>query len=103
CDVSFNDIPIRRKLALVIMLTSSAVLLLTGVALILYEFVAFKDNVVNEVRTVAEIAAEHSTAALSFHDEKTAAQTLASLRLEAHIREACLYDKEGRVFASSQS
>ncbi len=71
--MSFSNIPIRQKLALVIMLTSSAVLLLTGAALIVYEFIAFKQTLLDHLRTVAQIAAEHSTAALGFQDEKAAA------------------------------
>ena len=95
--MSFNDIPIRRKLALVILITSSAVLLLAGTALIIYEFVAYKQILIEHVATAAQIAAEHSSAALAFPDQKAASETLRSLRLE--VREACLYDKEGRIFA----
>jgi PAS domain S-box-containing protein len=97
--VAFNDIPIRRKLTLVIMLTSSSVLLLAGLALIAYEFTAYKKNLLESVRSIAEITAESSTAALGFRDEKYAYQALYSLRLENHIRQACLYDNNGRIFA----
>ena len=79
-----------------ILLTSSAMLLLTGAALIIYEFFAYKQNLLEHVRTIAQIAAEHSTGPLAFPDEKVAFQTLSSLRLE--IREASLYDRKGSLF-----
>ena len=97
--MSFNDIPIRRKIALVVTITSSAVLLLTGALVILYEYFAFKETLLNHLQSIAQVVANQSTAALTFQDDKAATQNLASLQVEKYIHQACFYLTNGQVFA----
>jgi len=93
------NLPIRRKLMLVIMLTSGAVVLLTLIAFLTYEYFTFRRSTVRELSTLGSILATNSTAALAFDSPTEAAEILSALQAETQIVSACLYDDEGNVFA----
>lgn len=95
----FRDLPIKRKLMLIMMVTSSVVLLLACAAFVTYELVLFRRTMVRDLSTLAGIIGSNSTAALAFNDQRSAEETLAALRAEPHIVSACLYARDGRVFA----
>jgi PAS domain S-box-containing protein len=99
---AFADMPIKRKLTLIIMLTSGLALLLACLAFTTYEVLVFRRTLVDELSTTAAIAGDNSSAALTFNDPISAQQTLASLRAHPHIIAATLYDADGKVFARYQ-
>ncbi|MBI1750756.1 MAG: PAS domain S-box protein [Acidobacteria bacterium] len=101
--LNFRDASIRRKLRLIIMLASSSVLLLACAAIGVYEFVDHRRLLVSEVSTLASVVGGNSTAALSFQDEKSAAQTLAVLSAESDVKTAAIYDARGNVLAEYQA
>ncbi len=94
-----TDTPIQRKLMTILLLTSGAVLLLTCAAFLACEFLTFRQAMVRELSTLGAIIADNSTAALAFDNQKDAKEILAALKAEQHIVSACLYDKEGGLFA----
>lgn len=94
-----RNIPIRRKLISMLMLTSGAVLLLTCAAFATYELLTFRRTMVRQLSTLGEIVAANSTAALTFQNPDDAQEILHALQAEPHIREAVLYDAAGRPFA----
>ena len=91
---------ITRKLMTAIMGTSIAVLVLTCAVFVTYEYVTFRKTVVGALMVRAEIIAANSTAALAFQDEADAREILSALGKDQHMAAACVYDKDGRVFAS---
>jgi signal transduction histidine kinase len=95
----FRDASIQRKLTLIIMLTSSAVLLLACMAFVTYELVTFRGAMVRELSTLAEIIGANSTAALAFDDQRSAEETLAALSAKQRIVGAYIYTKDGVAFA----
>jgi len=95
-----NNTSIRRKLIVMILLTSAAVLLLTSVALITYDFLAFRQTLVRNVTTLGEVIATNSTAALAFDNHEDARDILKALKAERHIVAAGLYDAAGALFAA---
>lgn len=95
-----KDQPIRRKLSIVILLTTIAVLLVTCAVFITYEIVALRRELVRDVVTRAEIAAANSTAALAFRNPVDATLVLGSLGIDGHTRAAALYDADGALFAT---
>lgn len=97
--MNLRDVPIRRKLTIVIMLTSSVVLLLTSAAFITYEVVTFRSGLFQNAQAMAQIIAANSTAALSFDDDRAAMEILSKLRAERTILRAALYDRDGRMLA----
>lgn len=94
-----KDIPIQRKLMMVNLLTSGAVLLLACIAFMAYEFHTFRQSSVRQLSVLGEIIAINATAALAFDDPQAAHEILAALRAERHIVGAALYDNEGNLFA----
>jgi diguanylate cyclase (GGDEF)-like protein/PAS domain S-box-containing protein len=70
-----------------------------GFALFGYESYQQKVAATRELSAQAAIIAENSTAALSFGDEKSAAQMLSALGEDSQIIEAVIYDGSGAPFA----
>jgi signal transduction histidine kinase/ActR/RegA family two-component response regulator/uncharacterized membrane protein affecting hemolysin expression len=97
--MSLKDTPIRRKLMMVILLTSGVVLLLTCAAFIAYELLSFRQTMVRNVTVLGEVIAANSTAALAFANQDDATEVLAALKAERHIVAASLYDTNGELFA----
>ena len=95
----FRDLPIRRKLMVMLLSTSGTVLLLTCVAFVGYEFLSFRAAAVRNLSTVGRVTANNSTAALAFDNQDDASEVLAALKGEPQIVSAALYDSEGRLFA----
>jgi two-component system sensor histidine kinase/response regulator len=95
----FGTLSIRRKLTLVIALTSTIALLLASTGFVAYELISFREDVARETTTMAEVMGANSTAALTFGDQDVAGEVLAALRAERRILMACTYDARGRVFA----
>lgn len=82
------------------MLTTSVALLLTGVALIAYELVAYRSVMTRELMSLADVIGANSAAALTFNDPRAAEETLSALRKDSRITLAAIYTKQGNVFAT---
>jgi signal transduction histidine kinase len=96
----FRDASIKRKVVLITMVTSSVTLLLAGATYVTYDLITFRHAMTRDLVILAQIIGGNSTGALAFDDDRTAKQTLASLSAEPHIVAACLYGKDGRLFAT---
>ena len=94
-----RDLSLKRKLMVVMMLTSTAALLLAGASFVFYQMTQFRRDMVNDLTLKAEVIGAQSTAALLFKDPVAATEILGKLGTEAHISAACIYDREGKVFA----
>jgi signal transduction histidine kinase len=97
--MAFRNIPIKRKLTALFLLTSGAVLFLTCAAYFAYELVTFRQTTRGQLSTLGEIIAANSTAALAFGNERDAGEILAALKAERHIVAAGLYDQKGKLFS----
>ena len=95
-----KDLPIRRKLTLITMISSTVALLLACAAFVVHDVATSRDHMVKDLTAHADIVGNNSTAALIFGDEEDARQNLASLRAERHLTDAAIYDLDGRLFAS---
>jgi PAS domain S-box-containing protein len=97
---AFRDLPIRSKLTAVILLTSTAVLLLAGLAFTTYEYITFKRSFLQDVTTLSAITAENIPAAIMFDNPEDAQRLLDALRFDRKVTHAVLYQHPGKVFAS---
>jgi len=86
--LAFRDLSIRRKLTLIIMLTSSVALLLACAAFVSYDLYTFRRAKVHDLTTLAEIIGSNSTAALTFGDSNSAKEILGALSANQHIAAA---------------
>jgi PAS domain S-box-containing protein len=97
-----KNMSIRRKQTLIIMLTSSVVLLLACAVFVAYDRVIFRKELIEGVSVLAGAIGNNCAAAIDFNDPKSAAETLAALRASANIVSACVYSRDGDVFATYQ-
>jgi len=97
-----GTLSLRQKLTGIIVLTSTAGILLACSVFAIYDIVTFRRTLANDLGTIAEITGSNSTAALTFSDAQSAREILGSLRAKTHIVEACIYTREGNILATYQ-
>lgn len=88
------------KLAGVIMLASSIVVVFAASALIVLSIVSGRQRKVEELKTLADVTGENCAAALAFDIPEDAASMLSSLDAQPSIVLAVLYDEGGKVFST---
>jgi signal transduction histidine kinase/DNA-binding response OmpR family regulator/HAMP domain-containing protein len=96
---SFRNSSIQRKLTIVVLFTSLFGLSITGLAFEIYERASFRTSLVSELTAEADTLTLNTAAALAFDDRKSAQDLLKAHGVERHIVAACLYDRNGEVFA----
>ncbi len=97
--MTFRDLPIRRKLALLVLSSSVLAVVLACLGFGVYERLSYRRSTVSELQALADTLGENSAASLTFNDPKTAHDLLQALRAEKSVLGAALYDNHGRVFA----
>jgi signal transduction histidine kinase/CheY-like chemotaxis protein len=86
----------------IILFTTFVALLVSMVALLTYEARAYRDFLINDLTTQADILALNSAPALAFNDPEAAEANLALLANRAGISAAAIFTNDGRLFASYQ-
>ena len=94
-----RDIPISRKLVIIVMVTTTAALLMAGLGIVAADSVLFRAQMRRDLTALTRIVADNNTGALAFNDAKVAAETLQSLRARPHVTGACVYRLDGSVLA----
>ncbi len=93
-----SNTSIRKKLMLMLLLTSGSALLLSVIGFGINDWLSLRQVMIDRLHVQAGIIGENSVAALTFGDLDSANNTLASLKTEADIVGAALYTKEGALF-----
>ncbi|MDQ6620190.1 MAG: ATP-binding protein [Pseudomonadota bacterium] len=91
---------IRRKLMLVILVTTVTALLVAAIALVTYELRNYERSWAGDLRTQADILARTTAPALVFDDPRAAQENLALLKARPQILAAAIYAASGRLFAT---
>ncbi len=94
-----RDVSLKQKLMAIIMLTSTAALLLACAAFVIREVGEFRKDMVDDLTDKAEMIGSQSTAALLFKEPKSATEILDKLKTQKHIVAACIYSHDGKVLA----
>ena len=97
--MNFSDLPIRRKLALLILTSSVLAVILACMGFAVYERQNFRSNTGSELQALADTLGANTAASLAFNDPKTAREMLGALRADHNVLGACLYDLKGNIFA----
>ncbi|HEY7887374.1 MAG TPA: response regulator [Steroidobacteraceae bacterium] len=97
--MALRNLPIRRKLMIMLLVTSGAVLALTCAAFIGYQYVSYRAAARYTVQTLGQVIASNSTAALAFDNPSDEKDVLAALHAERRISLAAVYDAGGNLFA----
>jgi PAS domain S-box-containing protein len=94
-----HQLPIKRKLNLIVGLTCVAVLVPMCAALVFYQVFNFRRTLARDTTVLTDVLARNSQADLAFQDPDAASQTLQALEAEPAVAAACLYDAKGNPFA----
>jgi two-component system, sensor histidine kinase and response regulator len=97
--LSFRDLSIRRKLTLIVMITTCTAILLACGAFFGFDIHTLRQSRAHDLDTLAEVLGSNSTAALTFNDPAAAREVLQSLSAKEHITAAALYRSDGVIFA----
>lgn len=92
--ILLQDLSIKRKLMVIITLTSTVALLLASAAFVTYDFITFRRATLRDVRILANIIGNNCTAPMTFDRPDEATEFLHSLKAESHIMQACIYRQE---------
>jgi signal transduction histidine kinase len=95
-----QNMAIKHKLILIIMLASITALLLAGTVCIVWEWTDTRQDMVQDLLIDAEMIADNCKAALAFKDAEDAKEVLESLHVKSSVVFGCVYTNSGEVFAS---
>jgi PAS domain S-box-containing protein len=98
-EMSHRSQSIRKKLIFIVLVATGVSILVACALVAIYEFTAFRRQLAVDLASTAGIVGANATAALSFGDTRAATEMLNSLSAEDHIIAACLYTRDGALFA----
>ena len=91
----------RSRAALIAGVTAAVMLVAAGLILAAYDSQVYQSQKLREVSVQAEILAASVTAALQFEDPEATREYLNALQANPEIDGAAVYDREGRMVAST--
>src|SRR6267142_1029941 len=94
-----QNIPIKRKLIAINLMTIIVVLVLMVVSVFALEYLRLRQATVRQLSTVGNIIAANSTAALAFANQNDADEILSALKGKPNITAAALFDQNGNLFS----
>ena len=95
-----RNLPLQRKMTLLLMLTCSAVLVLASLILFYLQSVTIQSHFQRDLMALGSVMADNCAAAVAFHDSDAATEMLATLRGHPDIRAARLNLADGNTLAS---
>jgi signal transduction histidine kinase/DNA-binding response OmpR family regulator len=95
-----KNVSIRKKLGLLILFATLLALFLAFAGFGIYERLSFRRELAQQLSTLAGTLGANTAASLTFDDAKSAAELLSALAADPNIETACLYDSQGKVFAT---
>lgn len=96
---SLKNSSIKQRLTLIIMAISSFSILLTTLSISIIGVYNLRSNIISELDVSASIVGDRNAAALLFNDNKRAEENLNVFSVKQAIVQACLYTKDGILFA----
>ncbi len=95
----FTDLPIAKKLQVLILATSMGALVLASLITLGIEALSYRSSHTEQLQTLAEVIGANSVAALSKGDASLATTVLRSLEAEPAVIAASIFDRERRELA----
>ncbi len=96
----FKNLPIQRKISLVILLTCLTALAVAGAAIFFTQLATFRQNFRRDLEALGQILGNNSIAAVAFKDRNSAQEILEALKAKSHIVRATLELADGTEFAT---
>ena len=98
--MNFSQLPIHKKLMLIIMSVTISTLLIASTVLLIYDINQMKNDASNELTNTARLLGNRSSAALIFEDQSLAKENLLALQELPHINFGCIFQADGFLFAN---
>jgi hypothetical protein len=98
-----GNLSIKRKLNVIVMITTTAALLLAFTVFVIYDTLAARKKLARDLSMMSEIVANNSTAGLTFRDPAYAKEALAVYKMNSHVLHAEIYDSSAKLFAERVS
>jgi len=95
-----HNLPIKRKLMLVVLSTCGVILFLACVGLFGFQVFIFKRTFVRDISALTEVVAANSAGAVAFGDRKAAEEILDALKARPHVVSAGIRLTDGKDFAA---
>ncbi|MEE9493263.1 MAG: EAL domain-containing protein [Gammaproteobacteria bacterium] len=95
-----NELSLSRRLTNVMMIASCATLLLASILFITNDVISMRNSLEDELKSLVQIVSSSSAAAIMFHDEQSAEETLSVLSNLPNIQSATIYNNKGDRLAS---
>jgi len=99
----FADISIAHKLVSIILATTIVALLLAAMIQATTEGMAYRENIGQNLSTIADVIGTNSAAAIVFEDRQLADRVLKSLTAEPNIMSGHIFDIEGNLITNYTS
>ena len=98
--LKYQNLPVNRKLHLIIMGTVCTALMLACAAVLIYFHAVLHKTMENDLAILTEIFASNTSAALTFDDPRAAQELLSGLKARRSIVFAAIYSANAKVFAT---
>jgi signal transduction histidine kinase len=98
--LTFRDLPIKKKLNIVIIFTSGVVLLLAALAFVITDVITVRRQMITEIFTLADLVGINSRAGLLFNNSGTIEKNIMALKVNPNIILTHVFSKDGKIFAS---
>ena len=95
----FLHLSLAHKLTAIGVIPAVASLVFASVVMVAFDTSLDGARLTHDLATIADVAGINSTAAVSFGDTKAAADTLAAIRANTHVKTAAILLPNGRVLA----
>lgn len=95
----FHSLPIQNKLIYTIIAACAFALIVSSIINTVYQWNLLAKQMVEKIEVTGEVMSLQSRPSLEFMDSKSAAENLATLRLDPSIEVACLFDEKNQLFA----
>lgn len=95
-----RNLSLKHKFVLLTLLISGTGLVLAYCGFIAHQYATFRESLLGETSTMADIVGYNSSAALTFQDGDEAARTLGGLKSEPRVTMASLYRMDGSVLTN---
>ncbi len=95
-----RNLPLRQKLALLAIVTMAAAQLLAGAGVLIWDLLAARRLLAEDLNTQARLVVDNLAPALAFGDVDAANETLRGLGSRRGLEGACLYDHRDALFTS---
>jgi diguanylate cyclase (GGDEF)-like protein len=96
---SSSPSPLGSRVARSNLMVAGAALAVASVLLVLFQYIALRGTLLDDLQVQARVTGSNSTAALLFGDQRAAAETLAGLALAPAVQSAAVLDRAGRPLA----